>query len=200
MNDIVFALTASGSDVYAGGDFTTAGGAPATKIAKWNGSSWSALGSGMNARVWTLALSGSHVFAGGDFASAGSIAANGIAMWNGYDWSALGSGILGSALALTVSNGDLYVGGGFWTAGGKVAVNLAKALVYPLAFDTPAISNGAFQAVLTGPVSNSVVVDGSTTFSNWTPLATNTLTAGGWQLTFPTGMNAQQFYRARFGP
>ncbi len=37
----------SGSDVYAGGYFTTAGGSAATNIAKWNGSTWSALGSGM---------------------------------------------------------------------------------------------------------------------------------------------------------
>jgi hypothetical protein len=43
----VFALAVSGSDVYAGGNFKTAGGGAATNIAKWNGSSWSALGSGM---------------------------------------------------------------------------------------------------------------------------------------------------------
>ena len=37
----------SGPALYAGGDFTTAGGVPANHIAKWNGSSWSALGSGI---------------------------------------------------------------------------------------------------------------------------------------------------------
>ena len=42
------ALAVSGSDLYAGGRFTTAGGIAANRIAKWNGSSWSALGSGMN--------------------------------------------------------------------------------------------------------------------------------------------------------
>ena len=37
-----------GPALYAGGDFTTAGGVAANRIAKWDGSSWSALGSGMN--------------------------------------------------------------------------------------------------------------------------------------------------------
>jgi hypothetical protein len=46
---VVLALAVSGSDLYAGGEFTTAGGISAANIAKWNGSSWSALGSGMGA-------------------------------------------------------------------------------------------------------------------------------------------------------
>ncbi|OLD81157.1 MAG: hypothetical protein AUI33_01280 [Ignavibacteria bacterium 13_1_40CM_2_61_4] len=37
-----------GSDVYAGGYFTTAGGSAANSIAKWNGSSWTALGAGIS--------------------------------------------------------------------------------------------------------------------------------------------------------
>ena len=43
-----YALAVSGTDLYAGGYFTTAGGVPANCIAKWNGSAWSALGSGMS--------------------------------------------------------------------------------------------------------------------------------------------------------
>ena len=42
----VYALAVSGMDVYAGGDFTTAGGVSASRIAKWDGTSWSALGHG----------------------------------------------------------------------------------------------------------------------------------------------------------
>ena len=38
----------SGTNLYAGGGFTTAGGVPANYIAKWDGSAWSALGSGMD--------------------------------------------------------------------------------------------------------------------------------------------------------
>ena len=67
----VCALAVSGSDLYAGGEFTTAGGSAANYVAKWNGSSWSALGSGMNNNVLALAASGSDLYAGGDFTTAG---------------------------------------------------------------------------------------------------------------------------------
>src|SRR6266436_280826 len=48
MNDIVWTLAVSGLDLYAGGWFTTAGGAIANYIAKWNGIAWVPLGSGMD--------------------------------------------------------------------------------------------------------------------------------------------------------
>ena len=105
-----YALAVSGSDVYAGGDFTTAGGSAANNIAKWDGSSWSALGSGMNSSVHALAVSGSDLYAGGSFTTAGGNAATYIAKWNGSSWSALGSGVSGWVNALAVSGSDLYAG------------------------------------------------------------------------------------------
>ncbi len=127
----VSVLAASGSDVYAGGDFTTAGGNAATNIAKWDGISWSALDSGVGGsypRVWALAGSGSNVYVGGQFSTAGGSAANSIAKWNGSSWSAVGShmGMNGSVLALAVSGSDVYAGGGFTTAGGTAANYIAK--------------------------------------------------------------------------
>jgi hypothetical protein len=124
----------SGSDVYAAGPFDTAGGNPATNIAKWNGSSWSALGSGVNGEVYVLAVSGTDLYAGGWFTMAGGSPANYIAKWNGSSWSALGSGIGGVAFypalrGLAVSGSDLYVGGPFTVAGGKVSAYVAKARI-----------------------------------------------------------------------
>ena len=72
----VNALAVSGSTLYAGGNFYSAGGTTANNIAQWNGSSWSALGSGMDSYgdVFALVVSGSNVYAGGDFSTAGGIA------------------------------------------------------------------------------------------------------------------------------
>ena len=132
----VNALAVSGSDVYAGGAFSTAGGSAANYIAKWNGSSWSALGSGIDGEVSALAVSGSDVYAGGGFTTAGGSTANYIAKWNGSSWSALGSGMGGPVYALAVSGSDLCAGGEFTTAGGKVSAYIARAYLLTL----PALS------------------------------------------------------------
>ena len=145
--------------MYAGGGFTTAGGSAASRIARWNGSNWSALGSGMNEDV------------------------------------------LVSVSALAVSGNDVYAGGSFTTAGGKVSAYIAK--FAPLAFraNSVTVSNGAFQALLTGPDTNSVVVDSTSDLTSWTPVVTNILPLGGaWSFAIPIGTNLHQFYRARLGP
>jgi hypothetical protein len=125
------ALAASGSELYAGGDFTTAGGVAATNIAKWDGSAWSALGSGLNGRVSSLAADGSNLYVGGEFAIAGGVTANSIAKWDGSAWSALGSGMGRSGVtpqvfALALSGTNLYAGGYFDTAGGVTVNGTAK--------------------------------------------------------------------------
>jgi len=130
VNPRINALAVSGSELYVGGFFRTAGGTAATNIAKWDGDTWSPLGSGINNEVFALVVSGSELCAGGNFTTAGGIAANCIAKWNGSSWSALGSGIGGinggGVYALVVSGDDLYAGGLFKTAGGNAANYIAK--------------------------------------------------------------------------
>ena len=71
MNNTVLAIAVSGTDVYAGGNFTVAGGLEANFIAKWNGSSCSRhLGTGMDSDVYAIAASGTDVYAGGNFTTA----------------------------------------------------------------------------------------------------------------------------------
>ena len=105
-----------------GGQFTMAGGIAANNIARWDGTSWSALGSGVvyaaggyTPGVYCLAVSGSTLYAGGAFDTAGGIAANDVASWNGTKWSALGSGtpVVNS---MAVYGTNLYVGGTFYNA------------------------------------------------------------------------------------
>jgi hypothetical protein len=134
MNSDVNALAVSGSTLYAGGDFTTAGGSAANAIAQWDGSNWSALGSGMSGvggagggpSVKALAVSGSTLYAGGAFTTAGGSVANSIAQWDGSNWSALSSGMNVNVYALAVSGSTLYAGGEFTTAGGSAANAIAQ--------------------------------------------------------------------------
>jgi trimeric autotransporter adhesin len=130
----VFALTFLPSgDLVAGGLFTTAGGIAASNIARWNGSAWSAIGSGMtlglgSSDVQALALlPNGELVASGRFTMAGGTVATFIARWSGSAWSALGSGTTGEVSALAVlPNGDLVAAGNFTTAGGGAASNIAR--------------------------------------------------------------------------
>ena len=71
-NGIVRAAVVDGSgNLYIGGNFTAVGDTIGNHIAKWNGSSWSALGSGIAGRVVALAVSGSDLYAGGQFHDGG---------------------------------------------------------------------------------------------------------------------------------
>jgi hypothetical protein len=122
-----------GPALYAGGYFGTAGGVAASRIARWDGASWSAVGSGIQGpSVWSLAVyddgSGSALYAGGAF----SAFAGGkrITKWDGSSWSALGSGMNANVIALMVfddgSGPALYAGGDFTTAGGVAANRIAN--------------------------------------------------------------------------
>ncbi len=124
----------SGAALYAGGFFVTAGGVPASHVAKWNGSSWEPLGAGTNQPVHDLAVfddgDGAALYAGGYFSSAGGVVANDIARWDGSSWSAVGGGSNGGVNALEVfddgSGPGLYVGGNFWMVGGVPADDIAR--------------------------------------------------------------------------
>jgi hypothetical protein len=128
----VNALAISGNDVYVGGSFTMAGSGSMSSIAKWNGSSWSALGSGVGGvsypAVNAVAVSGNDVYVGGDFTTAGGVSVSKIAKWNmlANTWTALDNGVDGSVYAIAISGSDVYVGGSFTTAGGVSANNIAK--------------------------------------------------------------------------
>ncbi|MBI3851539.1 MAG: hypothetical protein HY298_14875, partial [Verrucomicrobia bacterium] len=128
---IVNAVVVDGAgNLYIGGSFTIAGEVKANRVARWNGTAWSALGSGLEgsdyADVTALAVSGMDLYAGGRFTMAGGIAATNVAKWNGSMWSALGSGVNNYVRALAVSGTNFYVGGDFSMAGGVTVMGIAK--------------------------------------------------------------------------
>ncbi|MFO1515177.1 MAG: hypothetical protein U1F83_20120 [Verrucomicrobiota bacterium] len=122
---LVYALAISGRKLYAGGNFTAAGYTQATNIAEWNGSNWSALGSGLNGYVNALAVMGGDLYAGGDFTSAGGNLANYIARWDGTNWLSLGFGLDNQVCALAASGSNLYAGGLFDWATNKDGTTVA---------------------------------------------------------------------------
>lgn len=83
----------------------------ANYIAKWNGTIWSPLGSGMDGKVTALVVHNGELYAGGSFGNAGGKTADNIAKWNGSSWSAVGSGLNGQVYDLVSYDGSLYAGG-----------------------------------------------------------------------------------------
>lgn len=131
----IYDLTVDNSgNLYVGGRFDQAGNFVETNyIAKWDGSVWSALGSGMGGVspfVYALASDNqNNIYAGGFFITAGGISVNRIARWNGSTWSALGSGIgngFVNDIVVDNSNSLLYAAGDFVTAGGITVNNIAR--------------------------------------------------------------------------
>lgn len=116
-----------------GGQFTTAGGIAANRIAQWDPATgaWSAMGTGMDSYVLSLAaMPDGTLIAGGGFSTAGGVAARYIARWNGTAWSSLGpmsgpssQALSGDVYALTVMPGGDLVAGGIFNFAGWTLVN-----------------------------------------------------------------------------
>ena len=123
LNGAVYGLAVSGTDLYAVGDFTDAGGnANADGVARWDGAVWNALGTGLTIggglRPVAIAVSGANVYVGGQFNTAGGVAVSNVALWNGSAWNAMGAGTNGYVRDIVVDGSDVYVGGWFSAAGG----------------------------------------------------------------------------------
>jgi hypothetical protein len=130
----VRSLAVKDGSLYVGGIFTRAGGAPATGIARWNGSNWSALGGGVGGTtpyVFAMTFAGNDLYVGGAFTTAGGVTANRIARWDGSNWSALGNGIQGDptysyVTSIALVGSDLYAGGNFIRVGSVTASYIAR--------------------------------------------------------------------------
>jgi hypothetical protein len=130
-----FGVLANG-DLVVGGRFSAAGGVAANNIAKWNGTSFSPLGSGLanpGTVVSAPAVTGLETLPNGDlfvcgmFQVAGGVAVNSVALWNGSSWSPMGAGLGGPSIysgvlfsATQLPNGDVLVAGGYPVGGGGI--------------------------------------------------------------------------------
>ncbi|MCU0866583.1 MAG: hypothetical protein MUC36_22590 [Planctomycetes bacterium] len=124
-------------DLFVGGWFGAPGDPTATTVARWDGTSWHPLGSGIagpgaNAgQVRTMVrMPDGALVVGGQFTTAGGAPANSIARWDGTQWTSLGSGLTGviafAASMAVLPDGDLIVSGLFTQAGGQPANRYAR--------------------------------------------------------------------------
>lgn len=143
----VFAIYASGTNLFVGGQFDTAGDITAYNIARWDGNAWHSMDTGVYlpdnfspfGTVWAITGDGTNVYAGGVFEQAGEASATNIARWDGNVWHGIGDCTggapnytfegyphYGMVSALTIHQGFLFAGGSFGYAGGVSAQGLAR--------------------------------------------------------------------------
>jgi hypothetical protein len=119
-------------NLYIGGHFDTVGSVFAGNIAQWDGTAWSALGSGITGSVGNIAFDNkNHLFALGMFTAAGGKAADWIAQWNGSEWFAVGpkdgNGLNREVADIVIDkSGNICSGGSFTSAGTKTIGPVAK--------------------------------------------------------------------------
>jgi trimeric autotransporter adhesin len=136
-NTTVRSIVADGNgSIYVGGHFpkvnndntpTGTGGLDANHIAKWDGTSWSTLGTGMTELVdnnstysglpWVKTLcydqANQLLYAGGGFLKANGTNARNIAKWDGTTWSGMAGGFEKEVYAIQKNGNNLYIGGQF---------------------------------------------------------------------------------------
>ena len=131
----VMALAASGSTIYAGGNFPSVGGRPRHHLAALDPTTGAATNWNPNpdgGGVAALAVSGQTVYVGGAFQSIGgqrrhSIAALDATTGSATDWNPdpEGGAYLGIVRTLAVTGSTVYAGGNFASIGGQPRHNLA---------------------------------------------------------------------------
>lgn len=117
-------------DLVVCGTFSTPNLGLATRIARWDGVTWTSLASSYSGQIRAIQpLPNGDLVFGGTFTSIHGVALSYIARWNGSAWLPLGGGVNNFVSALAVlPNGDLLAGGDFTLAGTltNIAMYVAK--------------------------------------------------------------------------
>ncbi len=197
MGDASSAVTALGiwepsriqpPQVIAAGYFSAIGGTTARRIARWDGSAWHALGTGLDGLALAMITWDSdgdseapgRLVVGGNFARAGGIDAQALAQWDGTNWRDLGNFETATVRALATFDADgpgpdaarLVAGGMFTRLGGVAARNVAvwdgekwSPLGDGLAHEIHALA--VYDADGEGPLPAALIAGGERTLSRW---------------------------------
>jgi hypothetical protein len=108
-------------DLYLGGLFTLAGSVSASRVAKWDGNDFSAVGDGLDDEVNVVKVDRKTdtLYVGGDFTTSGSISASRIASFDGNEFQQVGDGADNVVTAIEFENSGsrFYIGGDFTSSG-----------------------------------------------------------------------------------
>lgn len=118
VDSLVYALTASGSTVYAGGNFARlTDNTPAQRIIRWNGIRWEQMGAGFDGDVYTISANTVNVFVGGAFTRSGTRQVLNTAFWRTTAWVPLDGGTNEAVWSIVGTGGDAILGGSFVNVG-----------------------------------------------------------------------------------
>lgn len=129
-NNAITCLWKEANDLYAVGWFDTISGVAASRVAKWDGMSWSAI----DTTQWNGGAVSAVIVYNGDLYIAGNMwnfdaSLDRIARWNGTQWLPVGNGIIGGVAgvySMAIYSNELYVGGFFTLSGGNPGNCIAK--------------------------------------------------------------------------
>jgi hypothetical protein len=112
--------------LYATGNFTSVGGVSANYLAKWDGGTWSSIGSGL-----LNSYSAAHAIEiyNGDLVIVGMMffpITSRVAKWNGAGWDSLGTNFGDATFGIKVLNNELYAFGAFETENSIYYNGIAK--------------------------------------------------------------------------
>ena len=109
-------MIAMGDDLVIGGYFNSINGVPCDNhVARWNGSTWSALGTGVYGAVNVLKYTHGLLYAGTQVDS------EYLREWNGSTWEEVGGGPNNDVWDITVLGDELFITGSFTEAGWNYA-------------------------------------------------------------------------------
>ena len=121
----------SGEALYATGGFDDAGGIQASGIAKWDGSTWSAVGVGIAGQGFKMTTyddgQGEHLYLGGSF-TIGATMVN-LARWDGTSWRSIGTADASVNTLVVHDDGSgpaLFIGGNIRNMEGTPVSGIAK--------------------------------------------------------------------------
>lgn len=115
------AVTVFEGDLVVAGLLSEAPGITISNVARFDGSTWTAMGDGFDGAINDLVVHDGILYAGGDFTTVSGSDTAYLTRWTGTDWEPIPTGPDDDVNALASWQGTLAVGGEFTTVNGQAA-------------------------------------------------------------------------------